>query len=68
MVGIVDGARAALVFGVDAGPAASVVALSVAVDALWGCVLGKVVELIARVALWGRRARTRRSRRASSRS
>jgi len=57
MVGIVDGARAALVFGVDERSIAAVVALSVAVDALAGWLLGAVVELVGRLARWGRRAR-----------
>jgi arylsulfatase A-like enzyme len=56
LVGVFDGVRAAWVFGVDARSAAAVVALSVAVDALGGLVAGKVVEVVARLALWGRRA------------
>jgi arylsulfatase A-like enzyme len=56
LVGVADGTRAALVFGVDARGAAAVAALSVAVDALAGIVLGKVVELATRLALWGRQA------------
>jgi arylsulfatase A-like enzyme/MFS family permease len=57
LVGSVDGARAALLFGVASGSAAVVIALSVAVDVLAGSVAGGVVELFARLALWGRRRR-----------
>ncbi|HEX4405107.1 MAG TPA: sulfatase-like hydrolase/transferase [Polyangia bacterium] len=57
LVGTVDGMRAAIVFGVDGRSAAAVVALSVAVDALAGFAVGAVVELLARLALWGRRVR-----------
>src|SRR5579862_5233588 len=57
VVGLVDGARAAWVFGVDASGAAAVVALSVAVDTLAGIAAGTAVELVARLALWGRRVR-----------
>ncbi len=56
LVGIADGARAAFVFGVDGRSAVAVVALSVAVDALAGFALGKIVEVVARLAVWGRRA------------
>src|SRR3954464_13933876 len=56
LVGIVDGARAAFAFGVDLRSVATVIALSVAVDALWGFAIGKVVEVFGRLAVWGRRA------------
>jgi arylsulfatase A-like enzyme len=56
LVGGGDGARAAFVFGVDGLGAAAVVALSVAVDALAGLLLGALVELVVRLAVWGRRA------------
>ncbi|HTA18651.1 MAG TPA: sulfatase-like hydrolase/transferase, partial [Polyangia bacterium] len=57
LVGVVDGVRAAVVFGVDGRSAAAVVALSVAVDVLAGLAAGAAVELVARLALWGRRVR-----------
>jgi arylsulfatase A-like enzyme/MFS family permease len=56
LVGLGDGARAAIVFGVDGRSAAAVVALSVAVDALAGLAVGAAVELALRLAVWGRRA------------
>src|SRR6267142_386057 len=56
LVGVADGARAALVFGVEGRSAAAVVALSLAVDALAGLVLGAVVEVALRLSLWGLRA------------
>jgi choline-sulfatase len=55
-VGVVDGTRAALVFGVGGRSALAVVALSVAVDALAGLALGVLSEVALRLALWGRRA------------
>jgi arylsulfatase A-like enzyme len=57
LVGLGDGARAAWLFGASGGAALAAVALAASVDALVGCVAGAVVELGARVALWGLRAR-----------
>src|SRR4051812_25283413 len=57
LVGLVDGGRAGVVFGVEARSALAVVALSVAVDGLAGLLGGAVVELVLRLAVWGRRAR-----------
>jgi arylsulfatase A-like enzyme len=56
LVGLCDGARAAYAFGVTGRAAAAVVALSAAVDALGGLLAGLVVELVLRLAAWGRRA------------
>jgi arylsulfatase A-like enzyme len=66
LVGVVDGVRAALIFGVDERSVAAVVALSVAVDALAGWMLGAIVELVARLALWGRAARASRTSRVAA--
>jgi choline-sulfatase len=56
LVGLVDGARAAWVFGVDGTAFAAAVALALAVDALAGVAFAALVELVVRLALWGRRA------------
>jgi choline-sulfatase len=56
LVGLCDGARAAWVFGVQGRAAAAAVALSIAVDALAGLTSGAVVEVVTRLAVWGRRA------------
>jgi arylsulfatase A-like enzyme len=55
LVGLCDGARAAWVFGVEGRAAAAAVALSIAVDALAGFAGGALVEVVARLAVWGRR-------------
>jgi arylsulfatase A-like enzyme len=54
LVGSVDGARAAWVFGVAGRSALSAIALSLAVDALAGLLGGAAVEALARLARWGR--------------
>src|SRR3954454_23377836 len=56
LVGLVDGTRAALAFGVAGTAILAAVALSIAVDALFGWVGGALVEGIIRAALWGRRS------------
>jgi choline-sulfatase len=56
LVGIVDGARAAWLFGVEGRAALAAVALSLAVDALAGIAAGALAEAVARLATWGRRA------------
>jgi arylsulfatase A-like enzyme len=56
LVGLVDGGRAAWLVGADARGAAATVALSFAVDALAGWMAGALVELLVRLAAWGRRA------------
>jgi hypothetical protein len=57
LVGLVDGTRAALIFGIAGTAIVAAVALSVAVDALFGWVAGAVIEAVTRAALWGRQAR-----------
>jgi arylsulfatase A-like enzyme len=56
LVGLVDGTRAALTFGVAGTAIAAAVALSVAVDAVAGWLGGALIEAVGRAALWGRRA------------
>src|SRR5437763_1362466 len=56
VVGLADGARAAWLFGLDGRAVAAAVALAAAVDALLGLGGGAALELLARVAVWGRRA------------
>ena len=48
LVGLVDGTRAALVFGVPGMAIGAAVALSIAVDVLVGWVAGAVVEALTR--------------------
>jgi choline-sulfatase len=64
VVGLGDGARAAWLTEADARAAAATLALAVAVDALAGLVAGVGVELVARLAIWGRGAPTARWARA----
>jgi arylsulfatase A-like enzyme len=56
LVGLVDGGRAAWLVGADGRGAAATVALSFAVDALAGWAAGALVELLVRLAAYGRRA------------
>ena len=55
LVGLLDGARAALVVGVDARDVLVSALLAASVDALLGFVAAGAVFGLARVALWGRR-------------
>ncbi len=57
LVGAMDGARAAWLTGAEGRAAAATVALSVAVDALAGWAGCALLELVVRLAGWGRRAR-----------
>ncbi len=54
-VGFVDGIRAACLFGTGLRMAFATGALAAAVDALVGLVAGAAVEVVARLAIWGRR-------------
>ena len=56
-VGLVDGLRAAHAVGTGATVALGAAALAAAADGLIGLVAGGAVELVVRLALWGRRAR-----------
>jgi arylsulfatase A-like enzyme len=53
-VGLVDGARAAWLYGAPLPAALAAMLLAAAVDALAGAVAGAAVELALRVARWGR--------------
>ena len=58
LVGVVDGVRAAVLFGTGFGAGLWTALLVAGADALLGLAAGGAVELVARVAAWGRGART----------
>jgi arylsulfatase A-like enzyme len=57
VIGLVDGTWAAIAVGTEARGAVAAALLVAGVDGLLGASAGVVVELIARLALWGRRVR-----------
>jgi arylsulfatase A-like enzyme len=57
LVGFADGVRAALLVGTTARVALATAVLVASIDAMLGVAAGAAAELVARAALWGRRAR-----------
>ncbi|HXU03091.1 MAG TPA: sulfatase-like hydrolase/transferase [Polyangia bacterium] len=57
LVGFGDGIRAALLVGTGLRLALATAALAASVDAVLGVGVGAAVELVGRIAVWGRRAR-----------
>src|SRR5437762_2406990 len=57
LVGFADGIRAALLVGTSPRVALATAVLVAAIDAMLGAGAGAAVELVARAAVWGRRAR-----------
>src|SRR5262245_12504568 len=58
VIGFADGIRAALLVGTGARVALATAVLVASVDAMLGVGAGAAAELVARAAIWGRRARS----------